>query len=282
MRYRIRWHTEYRYDAPVTDQHNTVRVKPAATPTQRVDDFRLAVEPSARLHSHIDYFGTEVIDFNVHGEHDRLEIDATALVSTDAPPLPRETRWEALEGPTYRDAAGEFILSTGDEPSNGAIHSLCDAVRRGSPLATLRSVCETIPDRFEYKQGVTYVDSTVDDLLETGAGVCQDFVHLSLILLRTQGIGARYVSGYLFAAGGEGDDSAEVDMHAWVEALLPDGNGGFAWTAADPTNRALADEQYVKVGHGRFYGDVAPIRGIFRGTAQAQMDAGVVMTRVAG
>lgn len=282
MRYQVRWRTEYRYDAVVTDQHNTVRVKPASTPTQQVEDFRFAVEPSARLHSYFDYFGTEVIDFDVAGEHDRLEIDMGALVTTQASFLPPETGWDAVDDRRYGDAAGEFVLPTGDEPSNGAIDSLRAAARRDSPLETLRALCETIPERFEYIQGVTYVDSTVDDLLEKGAGVCQDFVHLSLILLRSQGVGARYVSGYLFAAGGQGDDSAEVDMHAWIEALLPDGNGGFAWTAADPTNRVLADEQYVKVGHGRFYGDVAPIRGVFRGAAQAEMDAGVSMTRLEG
>ena len=83
-------------------------------------------------------------------------------------------------------------------------------------------ISELIPDRFEYRQGATYVDSRVIDLLEAGAGVCQDFVHLGLALLRHHGIAARYVSGYLFAAGsGDGQESVEVDTHAWLEALLP-------------------------------------------------------------
>ena len=91
-----------------------------------------------------------------------------------------------------------------------------------SPLATVLMICDLIPDRFEYRRGATYVDSQVADLLEAGAGVCQDFVHLALCLLRHHGIAARYVSGYLFAAGPDQvDESVEVDTHAWLEALLP-------------------------------------------------------------
>jgi transglutaminase-like putative cysteine protease len=122
----------------------------------------------------------------------------------------------------------------------------------------------------------------VDDLLAGGAGVCQDFVHLSLILLRRHGIAARYVSGYLFAAPEDGGtDSVEVDTHAWVEALLPDeGDGEPSWVGADPTNRRLAGETHVKIGHGRHYGDVPPIKGVYRGAAEAEHDVSVRMTRL--
>ena len=95
---------------------------------------------------------------------------------------------------------------------------------------------------------MTYVGSTVEDLLDAGAGVCQDFAHLALLLLRRHGLAARYVSGYLFAPDGDSSDSAEVDTHAWVEALLPTGDGAEpAWVAADPTNRGLAGERDVKM-----------------------------------
>ncbi len=116
----------------------------------------------------------------------------------------------------------------------------------------MRRLLDVIPDRFEYRTGVTYVGSTVGDLLEAGAGVCQDFAHLALLLLRRHGIGARYVSGYLWAPprGDKGADSAEVDTHAWVEALLPAGDEP-VWVGADPTNRTLGGENHVKIGHGR-------------------------------
>ncbi len=146
----------------------------------------------------------------------------------------------------------------------------------------MRLLSELIPDRFAYRQGATYVDSDIADLLEAGAGVCQDFVHLGLCLLRHHGIAARYVSGYLFAGGSDdGHESIEVDTHAWLEALLPvAGDGEPAWVGADPTNRVLAGETHVKIGHGRHYSDVPPIKGVYRGAATAKLDASVTMTRL--
>ena len=140
---------------------------------------------------------------------------------------------------------------------------------------------------------MTYVGSAVEDLLEAGAGVCQDFAHLALVLLRRHGLAARYVSGYLFApntepaspagTGGDATDSAEVDTHAWIEALLPAGAGSEpVWVAVDPTNRGLAGERHVKIGHGRHYSDVPPIKGVFRGGATAKLEASVRMTRTDG
>jgi transglutaminase-like putative cysteine protease len=124
---------------------------------------------------------------------------------------------------------------------------------------------------------VTYVGSTVGDLLAAGAGVCQDFAHLALLLLRRHGIGARYVSGYLWAPS-EDEASAEVETHAWVEALLP-GPDGLTWVGLDPTNRTLGGETHVKIGHGRHYADVPPIKGVYRGMAGSELTASVRMTR---
>jgi transglutaminase-like putative cysteine protease len=283
MRFALRYQAEYRYSDPVYDQHNVLRVKPAVTPLQRVRGFRLTVDPSARTRTHVDYFGTEAIEFNVPGEHDRLTITAEAEVITQPPPDVGGAGWEPTRAPRYTDTAGEFLLHTADEPGNGALRDLRKAVRAASPHEALVAVCEVIPDRFEYSPGATFVGSTVDDLLEGGAGVCQDFVHLALILLRDQGIGARYVSGYLFAAPDDGgQDSVEVDTHAWIEALLPGRDGeALEWVGADPTNRKLAGEEHVKIGHGRHYSDVAPIRGVYRGSAgESSHDVSVKMTRL--
>jgi transglutaminase-like putative cysteine protease len=151
-----------------------------------------------------------------------------------------------------------------------------------TPLATVQALCDLIPDRFTYRQGATYVGSTTQDLIDAGAGVCQDFVHLALILLRRMGIAARYVSGYLWAAPeDDGDSSLEVETHAWIEALLPSegGRGEPVWVGFDPTNRRAAGETHVKIGHGRHYPDVPPVKGVYRGVATADLDARVTMTR---
>jgi transglutaminase-like putative cysteine protease len=238
------------------------------------------VEPQTRLHQHLDYYGTTVIEFGISKPHEQLAIDVRARVATAPPAEPPETTWEPVEGERYVVQAGEYRLPFGSEPDAGAIDELVGATRAATPAATLQSVAELIPDRFEYRAGVTYVGSTVEDLLAAGAGVCQDFAHLALVLLRRHGLGARYVSGYLFAPSGDSSDSAEVDTHAWIEALIPAGDGAEpVWVAADPTNRSLAGEDHVKIGHGRHYSDVPPIKGVFRGGAAAELDASVRMTR---
>src|SRR5918997_6140427 len=253
MHFAIRYLTEYRYAEPVTDNLNALRVKPATTPTQRVDDFGVRVEPQTRLHQHLDYYGTTVIEFGISKPHESLSIDVRARVATSAPPSPRPGSWAELESPAYRAAGGEFLLPQAGEPDDLRIDELVGLARADTPLAALERVVQVIPDRFEYRSGVTYVGSTVEDLLEAGAGVCQDFAHLALVLLRRHGLAARYVSGYLFApsAGDEEAASAEVDTHAWLEALLPGADGGEPlWVGVAPTNRCLPGERYVKIGHG--------------------------------
>jgi transglutaminase-like putative cysteine protease len=283
MHFAIRFLTEYEYDTPVTDNLNALRVRPATTSTQRCDEFHTRIVPEARVSRHLDYFGTEVIEFGIPTSHEQLTIDMRARVVTSEPPEPPEGSWESLPSPSYIDAAGEFALPWQDQPAIGGLQSLHDALEADTPLETLELLCELIPDRFEYRPGATYVGSTVNDLLELGAGVCQDFVHLSLVLLRRRGIAARYVSGYLWAAPeDDGADSLELDTHAWLEALLPgsDGRGEPVWVSADPTNRRLAGETHVKIGHGRFYSDVPPVKGLYMGGANAELTAAVTMSRL--
>jgi transglutaminase-like putative cysteine protease len=285
MNFAIRFLTRYQYDTEVVDNLNALRVKPAGNGRQRCDEFSVRLTPEVRLHRHTDYFGTEVVEFEISRPHDHLTIDVRARVSTKAPSEPSQAPWEALREPSYREAGGEFLLQTDDDPGSETMRELLAMTRAtGSPLATLMLIAELIPDRFEYRKGATYVDSKISDLLDVGAGVCQDFVHLGLCLLRHHGIAARYVSGYLFAGGANQEqESIEVDTHAWLEALLPVlGGGEPVWVGADPTNRGLASDRHVKIGHGRHYADVPPIKGVYRGGASAELDARVTMTRLEG
>lgn len=285
MNFAIRYLTEYTYQVEVVDNLNALRVKPADNGSQRCDEFNVRVDPEVRLHRHGDYFGTEVVEFEVSRPHRCLTIDVRARATTKAPAEPPQAPWEALDESGYRDAGGEFLLQTDEAAGHATLRELFATTRAAvSPFATLMLISELIPDRFAYRKGATYVDSTVEHLLDLGAGVCQDFVHLGLCLLRHTGIAARYVSGYLFAGkGGAGEESVEVDTHAWLEALLPVSDGGEpVWVGADPTNRGLAGENHVKIGHGRHYGDVPPIKGVYRGLASAELDAHVTMTRLTG
>jgi transglutaminase-like putative cysteine protease len=282
MRFEIEYTSIYSYPAEVWDNLNTLRVKPTASMNQRVEGFELRLSPDAPVSERRDYFGTHVLEFGIHERHTELRIEATCRVSTEAETLPTETGWDQVATPEYRLAGGEFLLQAGTAPSSGLLHDLEEAVRADSPLGTALRAAELIPERFTYQPGVTFVGSTVADLLEAGAGVCQDFVHLALRLLRAHGIAARYVSGYLFAGGEEGGrDSVEVQTHAWVEALMP-GDPEPVWIELDPTNRKVADETHVKIGHGRYYQDVPPIRGVYKGAVSSELDARVAMRRLNG
>ena len=319
MHFAIRYLTEYDYDAEVVDNLNALRVKPHQNGRQRCDDFAVRLTPEVRLHRHTDYFGTEVVEFEISRPHTHLTIDVRARVSTSAAAEPTQSTWAALRRPGYREAGGEFLLQTDDAPGDPLLDELVAATgAAASPLEAVLLVSALIPDRLEYRRGATYVDSTIADLLQSHAGVCQDFVHLGLNLLRHHGIAARYVSGYLYASGSDGDpapaaclestapvesaapiesaesaesvevdthawlESVEVDTHAWLEALLPREDPGEdpVWVGVDPTNRGLAGETHVKVGHGRHYADVPPIKGVYRGAASARLRASVTMTRL--
>jgi len=283
MNFAIRYLTKYSYDADVVDNLNALRVKPAANGRQRCDEFGVRLNPEVRLHRHTDYFGTEVVEFEISRPHRELTIDVRARVSTRTGFEPPRATWEALREPSYREAGGEFLLQIDDAPGHPALAELLATTgATATPLATLLALADLIPSRFEYRRGATYVDSTIAHLLDVGGGVCQDFVHLGLCLARHHGIAARYVSGYLFTTGSNGGQrSVEVDTHAWLEALLPfPGASEPVWVGADPTNRGLTGESHVKIGHGRHYSDVPPIKGVYRGTASSNLEASVTMTKL--
>jgi transglutaminase-like putative cysteine protease len=282
MIFSINYVTEYRYPAPVTDSMNALRVRPANLPTQRRRSFAITTTPDARIHEHDDYFGTTVHEFEVAQPHESLQIVVDTEVETSRPTLPPDATWEQLTHPKYRTSAAEFLLASRPIPTEPDVGRLADEVQQSTPHATALAICELIPDRFAYRRGVTYVGSTVEDFLTAGGGVCQDFVHLGLLIFRRLGIAARYCSGYLFAGTSAGTESAELETHAWLEVLLPTQGGPGIWVGLDPTNRGAVGENHVKIGHGRSYSDVPPVKGMFRGPAGSALKAKVSMTVVSG
>jgi transglutaminase-like putative cysteine protease len=287
MHFSIRYLSRYRYDGDVADNINALRIRPATGRGQQVDDFTVRLSPEVRQHRHEDYFGTDVIEFEVTRPHRELVIDAQAHVTTEPQPEPPTADWPELDAPGYREAGAEFLMQTDDAPDHPLLAELqAEVAGAATPLDAALLTSEVIPDRLEYRKGATYVDSTLAHVLDVSAGVCQDFVHLGLHLLRSQGIAARYVSGYLFTRGAESTDqseagiaSVEVDTHAWIEALLPSAGAEPRWVSVDPTNRGLTGECHVKIGHGRHYADVPPIKGVYRGGASSTLEASVTMTR---
>ena len=259
-------------------------MRPATTSAQRCDEFHVRIDPETRVSRHIDYFGTEVLEFGVPTAHEHLTIDVRARVVTSEPPDPPEGPWNALTSSGYVEAAGEFLLPWQDDGLNGRLDELEAAMRADHAAGDAAGSSASSSPTGSSTAAARRTSARPSPTCSTSApGVCQDFVHLALVLLRRQGIAARYVSGYLWAAPEDGgSDSLEVDTHAWLEALLPgtDGRGEPVWVGADPTNRRLASETHVKIGHGRFYADVPPVKGVYRGPATSDLDAAVTMSRL--
>jgi transglutaminase-like putative cysteine protease len=284
MRYQITYESTYRYSAPVVGNFNRLRMRPRSDGTQRCEHFDVSVTPRPdRLATYEDLFGNEVTELLVAAPLQRLRIQVDATVATTEPMPPPEGSWSDLQGEHYRLAAGAYRYHPyGYLHESPDLADLVGEVRGSTPAETLRNVTSIVNERFRYEPGVTDARTTTPTFVALGAGVCQDFAHLALALLRSHDIGARYVSGYFFTSpDGEGGTSAEVQTHAWIEALLPvDGDSDPVWFGTDPTNAIIAGRDHVRIGHGRMYADVSPVEGTFSGDAESTVDAHVTMRRV--
>ncbi len=287
-RYRVTHRTRYRYDAPVAVSYGQSCLLPRDTDRQRCVASALTVSPTPEdVRERVDFFGNRATYFRVDETHDALEIVATSDV--DVEPLP------AVEAPTLGEMRSLLASLDGDERVEATHYRLPsprvpidDRVRRfgaasfddAEPFADcLSDLMVRVGERFEFDAEATTVTSTLDDLFEQGAGVCQDFAHLVVACLRAEGIPARYVSGYLETLPPPGRPRlVGVDVsHAWVSAKVP----GTGWLDLDPTNRQFVDERYVTTGWGRDYDDVPPLKGvIYSDSVRTKLTVSVDVARV--
>jgi len=279
MFYSIRHVTKFVYDSPISESLMEARVQPRSDASQRCLQFRLTTTPMSRVLMYLDHDGNAVHHFAVPGRHARLTVTTEALVECGPAPLvPLDLgrgSWDRLDALT---ASGEFWElqnpSTFARPSE-RLADFAKAInwsRGADPLATVRRLNMEIYDRFEYRPQSTRVDSPIDEALEARSGVCQDFAHIMIALVRQIGIPCRYVSGYLFHHE-RGDRSSIGATHAWVEALLPD----IGWVGFDPTNNRLAEDRHIRVAIGRDYADVPPTKGVFKGVSSVRSELAVAV-----
>jgi transglutaminase-like putative cysteine protease len=284
MRLDIRYFTRFSYEHPVRESHNELRVCPASDARQQLVSYRLTTTPASRPLSTVDYWGTRLDAFGIRVPHTALEIVAESVVETrSVEPVAGRVSVAELGDPGFVEEHIEYLQPSSHADWGPRVEA--EAHRRleaaaDDAVALLRDLDRGVGTMLSYAPGTTYVGMPVDDVLSAGEGVCQDFAHLGIALCRSVGIPARYVSGYLFAvddATGE-DTQAEsvlVQTHAWVEAALP----GLGWCPLDPTNQQHVGERHVKIGHGRDYDDVPPLRGAFSGPPQHTMHVQVEMSR---
>ena len=290
MRLGIAYRMHFRYSEAVTESQNEVRVRPRDGEFQQVLSYRLTSRPHLQVLSVVDYWGTTVEYLGIRTPHTELELVAEATVETESrPPPPEALAVSSLADADFRIAHLEFLARSPhvDWDSGDAVEQRAASAIDGasSVQEMVRAVVADVRDVLAYRQGATEIGTTLAELVAGGAGVCQDFAHLATGMLRSVGVPARYVSGYLFAADetapGSGSAATEtvdvvsVQTHAWIEAALP----GWGWWALDPTNGGAVGERHVVIGCGRDYGDVPPVRGAFMGSGTAEVDAEVVIGR---
>lgn len=275
MNYRITHRTVYHYAAPVTVSQHAARLKPRATATQERKDFHLRIEPEPAVRKmRTDYFGNRVCFFSVQGLHSRLEIVATSHVTVRevTPPTPGLSMpWEnAAE--LFRDPVAVELIEpyqfVADSPLVRALPKLADFARESFPadvplLAGALDLNHRIHREFKFDPVATTVATPLEDVWQTRRGVCQDFAHLGAAMLRSLGLPARYVSGYLrtHPPAGRARLVGADASHAWFAAYCP--NHG--WVDFDPTNDVMPGPEHVTVAYGRDFSDVSPVSGIITG-----------------
>ncbi|HEY0641576.1 MAG TPA: transglutaminase family protein [Pseudonocardiaceae bacterium] len=277
-RMRVVHTTGYRYSAPVTQSYNEVRLTPRSDSRQNLVVNRVETTPSTRAYRYVDYWGTTVTAFDLHAPHTELKVVSSSVVETTDGPAPANgVRWADLRGEPVRDRFTELLGPTDYTPRDRELTATATRLRRGAdPVAAVRAACEWVHGQLAYRQGTTGVHTTAVEALRAGEGVCQDYAHLTLVLLRAMGVPARYVSGYLHTKPDAAlRETVRGESHAWIEAWT----GG--WWGYDPTNDLPIGARHVWVGVGRDYADVAPLKGIYSGGESSALEVTVEMSRLA-
>ena len=256
---------------------------PRSEGNQRCFVFQLSVNPRARIFGYTDFYGNLVHHFDLPSRHGQLTIIADALVDIDAQPSIPDVMeyegWQQLEELVEKKDYWDMLMPSHFARSSPELEQLAGEIgateRKGrSPLAFLRDIASGVHRSFSYVKRSTTVNSPIEDALRSRQGVCQDFAHIMIALVRNARIPCRYVSGYLYRNSENAHPSADGATHAWVEALLP----GIGWVGFDPTTNRLASENHIRTAIGRDYADVPPTMGMMKGKADTQMQVRVRVT----
>jgi transglutaminase-like putative cysteine protease len=275
MRLRICHTTRFAYDAPAYQSHNQIRMRPIDGAGQTCADFTLETIPVGNSFQFHDYYGNHVAEVSIHEPHDSLTITARSLVervSEAAPPDKKMSFEQFLRDDRQRvESQYDFLSASSYVLFNERMKRFFWLARPRADqdvASYVQHLVAFVRDQFYYQPGLTNAYSTVDEILTTGAGVCQDFAHLTIAVLRLAGVPARYVSGYLaplhFSVD-EGQAESQAS-HAWLEAQLP----YQGWIGFDPTHGCRADLRHIRVAIGRDYSDVPPLRGVYRSFGRQQ------------
>ena len=279
-RLRVRHTTRYLYSGVVHASYNEARISPLDTPSQFTLEHRVEVHPAANLYRYRDYWGSRVHVFDLHQPHTELTVVGSSLVETAGrtPSVDDTVAWSAIDAPGLVDRFYEYLADTPTTEADDEIRMVTRDLRAASsPAVALTQLGEWLRERVVYETGTTSVSTTAVEVLRAGRGVCQDYAHLGIAVLRAMGIPARYASGYLYPddIGGVVGEVHEGQSHAWLEAWVGD------WHPLDPTSGSPVAERHVLVARGRDYSDIAPLKGVYHGGPGHALEVSVELTRIA-
>ena len=283
IRYRIEHTSHYRYQLLASGSIMSLCLQPRQDAQQQLQTFDLCIEPAATLSSEQDSFGNHYHYFSIHRGHHEVKITMRAEVTLQPPkPLPAALKadtWQQLRRLQHAFAYWDFMQpSVLTAPSAALTTFMQDngIAPASDPLSSLQALNTKLYECLQYLPGSTSVESTLEQILATRQGVCQDYAHIMLAIARAWGIPARYVSGYLCTTGQLHEQATSNATHAWVECLLPP----LGWVGFDPTNCSNQDTRHVRIAIGRDYRDVPPTRGTRQGGGNTQLDVEVKVQRL--
>ena len=277
----IRHLTKFHYSNMISESVMETRMHPRSDSNQRCLSFSLSVSPRCRVFSYRDHLGNNAHHFDIPIEHTQLVIVAEALVEQQSlgelPHFLSGDAWKQLDALVAEGDYWEMLLPSEfakPTPALMGLVDLFDVRRRNDPLVLLHELNGRLYSYFNYLPRSTRVDSPIDEAIESRNGVCQDFAHTMIALVRHLGIPCRYVSGYLYHGELNTDRSISDATHAWIEAFLPH----LGWVGFDPTNNLVTHERHIRTAIGRDYADVPPTRGIYRGRSDSELYVAVQVT----
>lgn len=284
-RYRIIHKTTYSYDYEATESYSQLKVSPLETLCQSVNSHSIKVDPIVPMFYHIDYFGNKVFEFSVPFRHFNLEIISDTDVTLFEPSS------EPLNSNLKIKEAQDFFrkndLDFYDYLSPSKFAPITETVKEFAKkfLEPERRLSDAVMDlnqaftkEFQYRTGSTNINTPIDEVLTRRQGVCQDFAHTMIASLRSVGIAARYVSGYIESY----DPNSQIELvgaeqsHAWLDVFMPD----YFWFGVDPTNNMVSSNKHMRIATGRDFNDVSPVRGTYKGSGRQSLSVDVKMRRI--
>lgn len=273
--FNIKHQTLYTYPGYVHNSANKIILYPIKDNFQDVQKHEINISGDPEVYIHKDYYGNDIGNFTLREPHYYLEILSIVKVITKPRLLPHDNifstdNWTELER-LRRISPYIDYLTTAYFDSEAAIKRIVTSLNESdyTPFKTCQRFCRYVFENFEYIPGITNVETTPDEIWKLKAGVCQDFAHILLVMLRQVNIPARYVSGYI--CPNRNGMRGEGATHAWVEAYIPH----YGWLGLDPTNNTIVNDLHVRLAVGRNFTDCSPVKGIYKGQPEHKLEVSV-------